>query len=30
MTAIAIPGAEPIRPPETHRDPPAPPRGMRT
>lgn len=27
---IAIPGAEPVRPPETHRDPPAPPTGMRT
>lgn len=26
----SIPGAEPIRPPVTHRDPPAPPVGMRT
>jgi RES domain-containing protein len=27
---ILIPGADPIRPPVTHRDPPAPPTGMRT
>jgi RES domain-containing protein len=27
---IVIPGADPVRPPVTHRDPPAPPTGMRT
>jgi RES domain-containing protein len=27
---IVIPGADPVRPPSTHRDPPAPPTGMRT
>lgn len=27
---VLIPGAEPVRPPVTHRDPPAPPAGMRT
>jgi RES domain-containing protein len=27
---IVIPGADPVRPPTTHRDPPAPPTGMRT
>jgi hypothetical protein len=27
---VAIPGAEPVRPPITHRDPPAPPTGLRT
>jgi RES domain-containing protein len=28
--SLLIPGAEPVRPPATHRDPPAPPTGMRT
>jgi hypothetical protein len=28
--SILIPGADPVRPPITHRDPPAPPIGLRT